>query len=89
MEIAVFVLYIIAMSIIGLLLYSMLNRPTQIKIYNENPPPPASFRTEHWGYAWRPWWRKYEGVPGLGKPLPEPEMPVAPKPIVINTNRSS
>lgn len=86
MEIAVFVLYIIAMSVIGLLLYSMLNRPKQIKVYNENPPP-AVIRTHHWGYGWRPWWRKYEGVPGFGegKPLPEPTMPVAPKPIIVNT----
>jgi hypothetical protein len=91
MKIAVVVLYIIALSIIGLLLYSMVHKPStkkKIKIYAEDPAP-AVIRTQHWGYGWRPWWRKYDGVPGFGegKPLPEPKMPVAPKPIIINTRQ--
>ena len=60
----------------------------KIKIYNELPPPPQ-IETHHWGYMYRPYWRKYGGVPGFtpeeGKPLPKPKMPVAPKPVVINT----
>lgn len=89
MKIAIFVIYIIALSIIGLLLYSMLHRPSKpIKVYVENPPPEV-IRTQHWGYGWRPWWRRYDGVPGLGEPLPEPKMPVAPKPIIIDTKHNS
>lgn len=49
--------------------------------------PRKEIETHWWGYGWRPWWRRYGGVPGFGseKPLPEPKMPVAPKPIIIPT----
>ena len=81
------VLYFVALVVIGFLLYILLNRPRTIKIsqvMNEIPPP-ARFETHWWGYGWRPWWRQYGGVPGFGpaKPLPEPKMPVAPKPLVV------
>ena len=85
MDYTLVVLYTITISVIGMLLYSLLHKsPVPIKIYNQMPQR-ASFETHHWGYGWRPWWRKYQGVPGLGKPLPTPEMPVATKPIVIKT----
>ena len=80
------ILYTIVILVIGLLLYgAIIKNPEQkIKIYNELPPP-QRFDTHWWGYGWRPWWRKYGGVPGLGpgKPLPEPEIPKPPKPIII------
>jgi hypothetical protein len=78
------VLYIVAITVIGFLLYTLFNRPQKIQIYNELPPG-QSFETHWWGYGWRPWWRRYGGVPGLGpgKPLPEPKMPKPGKPIII------
>ena len=88
MDTTLVILSLIAIAIIGFLLYSLLNRPRRVKIYNELPPP-QRFDTHWWGYGWRPWWRRYGGVPGFnpeeGKPLPKPEMPVAPKPLVVNT----
>ena len=84
MNIAILVLFMIALLIIGFLLYPIVYRPQKIQIYNELPPP-ARIRSDWWGYGWRPWWRQYGGVPGFqkGDPLPEPKMPVAPKPIII------
>jgi hypothetical protein len=79
-------LYTIVFIVIGLLLYSILSGgPKQkIQIYNELPPP-QRFETHWWGYGWRPWWRRYGGVPGLGpaKPLPEPKIPKPSKPVII------
>ncbi len=79
------ILYTIVILVIGLLLYgAIIKNPEQkIKIYNELPP--QRFDTHWWGYGWRPWWRKYGGVPGLGpgKPLPEPKMPKPSNPIII------
>jgi hypothetical protein len=84
MESALIMLYLVAILVIGFLLYTLLNRPQTVKIYNEMPPP-QRFETHWWGYGWRPWWRRYGGVPGFGpsKPLPEPKMPVPPKPLVV------
>ena len=65
-NIAVFILYTIAIFVIGFLMYSILNRPQKIQIsqvMNEQPLP--QIETHHWGYAWRPWWRRYGGVPGF------------------------
>jgi hypothetical protein len=81
-------LFACACIIIGLLLVTIFDEPKKIKVYNENIP--NSVPSNWWGYGWRPWWRQYGGVPGFdskgeGKPLPEPTMPVAPKPIVIDT----
>ncbi len=62
----------------------MIEQPKRkIKIYNEMPPP--SFPSDWWGYGWRPWWRNYDGLPGIGsvKPLPKPKMPKPPKTIII------
>lgn len=84
MESGIIILYLIAVALIGFLLYLALNKQeTKMKIYNEIPP--QRFETHWWGYGWRPWWRRYGGVPGLGpgKPLPEPKMPVPPKPLIV------
>ena len=83
MESALIMLYLVAILVIGFLLYTLLNRPQTVKIYNEMPPP--RFETHWWGYGWRPWWRRYGGVPGFGpaKPLPEPKMPVPLKPLIV------
>ncbi len=70
-NISVLILYIITIFIIGLLLYLAVNKPRKIQVINELPAP-QRFETHWWGYGWRPWWRKYQGVPGLAKP----EMPV-------------
>ncbi len=60
----------------------MIEQPKQkIKIYNEMPPP--SFPSDWWGYGWRPWWRKYGGVPGFQNPLPKPKIPKPSKPLIV------
>jgi hypothetical protein len=83
-----FILYMVVILVIGLLLYGfIIDKPKQkIQIYNEVPPG-QSFETHWWGYGWRPWWRRYGGVPGLGpgKPLPEPKIPKPLKPVNIPT----
>jgi hypothetical protein len=83
-DISLLILYLVALIVIGFLLYTMLNKPQKIEIYNELPPP-QRFNTHWWGYGWRPWWRKYSGVPGfdVAKPLPPPQMPKPIKPIII------
>jgi len=82
MDVALLVLYTIALLIIGALLYSLFQQPKKTVVYNEIPPP-ALVPTHWWGYGWRPWWRRYNGLPGVGKPLPPPKMPKPPKPIVV------
>jgi hypothetical protein len=81
---SVFILYAVTLMVIGFLLYLLLRKPQKVQIYNELPPP-QRFETHWWGYGWRPWWRKYGGVPGLGpaKPLPEPKIPKPLKPVII------
>lgn len=71
-DISVLILYSITIVIIGLLLYSLLNKPRKIIVQSE---PPQRFETHWWGYGWRPWWRKYQGVPGFKK-MPKPLKPV-------------
>jgi hypothetical protein len=73
-------LTIIAIAIVGALVYMLLRRPERVIVYNQ--PAPARFETHHWGYAWRPWWRRYNGIPGVipsVKPAVKP-----PKPIIIS-----
>ena len=64
-------------------------RPVKVTQDMNKLPPLQSFETHWWGYGWRPWWRKYGGVPGFnpveGKPLPEPKIPIPPKPLIVNT----
>jgi hypothetical protein len=83
MEAAIIFLYIIALVIITLLLYSLFNKSQPIMIYNEVPP--AVIQTHHWGFAWRPWWRRFTGIPGFEptKPISKPTIPNPPKPIII------
>ena len=85
MEYALLILYLVTLVVIGFLLYLAIYKPT--KISRKNGPRPASFETHHWGYAWRPWWRRFSGLPGFkpvdGKPLPEPKMPVVPQSYII------
>lgn len=81
---AILILYTVALIVIGFLLYLALRRPQHIQIYNEMPP--QKIDAHWWGYGWRPWWRRYAGVPGFGRDRP---IPVAagqqqpPKPIII------
>jgi hypothetical protein len=86
LEVSIIILYTITIIVIGFLLYLALYKPS--RVHRRSEIPHASFETHWWGYGWRPWWRKYNGLHGLsdGKPLPEPKMPVAPKPVIINTN---
>jgi hypothetical protein len=87
----IILLYLIATSVIGFLSYSITKKaqPVRVTQVMNEIPPLQSFETHWWGYGWRPWWRKYGGVPGFnpveGEPLPDPKMPVAPKPLVVNT----
>lgn len=71
---------IVAIAIIGALVYTLLRQPERVIVYNY--PPPARFETHHWGYAWRPWWRRYNGIPGV-LPASKPVLPTPPKPIII------
>ncbi len=60
----------------------MIEQPKQkIIIYNEMPLP--SFPSDWWGYGWRPWWRKYGGVPGFQTPLPKPKIPKPSKSLIV------
>jgi len=73
-------LVLISTVIIGALVYMLLRRPERIIVYNQ--PLPARFETHHWGYGWRPWWRRYNGLPGVA-PTVKPILPTPPKPIII------
>ena len=56
-------LYLVALSIIVVLVYLALNqKQKRVKVVS---PKHASFQTHWWGYGWRPWWRRYNGVPGV------------------------
>lgn len=59
-------------------MYYAMRTPDRITIYRENPP---SMEHSHaWGYRSRPWWRRYEGVPGMGKDTPHPVTVTPPTP---------
>lgn len=87
-KLSLFFLYSITLIVISFILYLALYKPTKVS-QKRSEIPHASFETHHWGYSWRPWWRKYGGIPGFnpeeGNPLPKPQMPVPPKPIIVNT----
>lgn len=81
MDIVLFVLYTIAIAIITLLLYSLFNKPEkQLTVHKLTP---VLVPTHWWGYGWRPWWKRYNGLPGVAKPLPSPSIPNPPKPIIV------
>ena len=87
MDVVLIILYLLTLTVIGFLLYTALKRPERVKISQvmKELPPSQRFDTHWWGYGWRPWWRRYGGVPGFGPgtPLPEPKIPVPAKPIII------
>jgi hypothetical protein len=64
------ILVVLLLIIVGLLLriilYPLIFKSEKRKIYNEIPPG-AIIPSQWWGYGWRPWWRKYNGVPGFEK----------------------
>lgn len=66
------------MLIIGTVMYYVIRTPDRIAIYRENPPSMEHSRA--WGYRTRPWWRRYEGVPGMGKETPHPPTVTPPTP---------
>jgi hypothetical protein len=77
-SVSIFILYTVTLTVVGFLVYFTLNRPEKIKkpqVMNELPQP-QKFETHWWGYGWRPWWRRYGGVPGL-----EPDNSKIPKPL--------
>jgi hypothetical protein len=63
-EISLMLLYITVLAVVGFLLYTLLNKPKPIQIYKEQAPI-KEINTHWWGYGWRPWWRRYGGVPGF------------------------
>ena len=81
-NVSLFLLYTITLSVIGLLLYFVVFKPEKKIIIKRELPRPQSFESHWWGYGWRPWWKKYNGLPGLGTVKPA-KMPVAPKPVVV------
>lgn len=68
---ALIILYSITLLVIGFLLYSVIYRPKRIKPINQLSQF-QQFPSEWWGYGWRPWWRRYNALPGFGevKPIP-------------------
>jgi hypothetical protein len=66
MESFVFILSIIAMAVIGFLLYTVLNRPEKVVI-RKDVVAPAVIPVQNWGYQWKPYWRRHwrRGLPGL------------------------
>ena len=82
------VFFSIIFALLAFLIYAIQRRPSKVLVYNENVP--DTVHSEWWGYGWRPYWRRFNGVPGFGPgtPLPNPKMPVAPKPIVIDTKKT-
>lgn len=66
------------MSVIAYIAYYVMRTPDRITIYRENPP--TMDHSPTWGYKSRPWWRRYEGVPGMGKEKPHPPTVSAPTP---------
>ncbi len=88
-NILLIILYSITIVVISWLLYLSVKKPNRIS--TNLPLPHASFETHHWGYMYRPYWRKYGGIPGFNpaeedKPLHKPTIPVPTKPLIINTN---
>jgi hypothetical protein len=60
------VLYLVALTIITVLLYFALNKKQKKVVAPKIAAAKhASFVTHHWGYGWRPWWKRYNGVPGV------------------------
>ncbi len=53
----VFVLYLIVIIIVGAILYSLITLPEPALIYSQLPQP-SVITTHHWGYGWRPYWRR-------------------------------
>ena len=87
MEYAVLILYLVTLIVIGFLIHLTIKTPTKVP-QKRSEIPRASFETHWWSHStWRPWWRKYNGLPGFtpeeGKPLPEPKMPVVPQSYII------
>ena len=66
MDSFVFVLTLVAFIIVGVLLYSVLNKPKQI-VVKKDIVAPAIIPVQTWGYGWRPYWRRHwrRGLPGL------------------------
>lgn len=73
---------LVATAIIGALVYVALRRPERVIVYNE-PVLRPHFQTHDWGYGWKSWWRKYNGLPGLEPKPVKPIIPTHPKPIII------
>jgi hypothetical protein len=80
-------LVLVSTAIIGALIYIALRRPESVIVYNE-PALGPHFQTHGWGYGYKPWWRRYNGIPGLTpsvKPVVKPAIiPNPPKPIIIS-----
>ena len=73
-----FLLMALAVAAVAYIMYGVLRTPSRVAIYHENPP---SMESSHaWGYQSRPWWRRYEGVPGMGKEKPHPPTIAPPTP---------
>lgn len=79
-ESVIFALLITAsVAIIGVLIYSALRPPEQVILYDTSNQGPR-FETQWWGYGWRPFWRRYDGLPGL---TPKSTLTMPLKPIII------
>ncbi len=59
----ILLIYLAALTIVAILFYVTFREPPCVK--STELPPPARFQTHWWGYGWRPWWRRYYGLPGV------------------------
>jgi hypothetical protein len=75
-------LFFLIMTVVALVIayisYHVVRTPDRIKVYHENPPSMETSRS--WGYRPSSWWRRYEGVPGMGKETPHPPTVTPPTP---------
>jgi hypothetical protein len=73
-----FMMMTLVIAVVVYILYHVFRTPDRIVIYRENPP--AMESSPAWGYRARGWWRRYEGVPGMGKETPHPPTVTPPQP---------
>lgn len=73
-----FIIMACIVLLIGSIIYYVIRTPDRIVIYRENPPTMEHSRS--WGYKVHPWWRRYEGIPGMGKEAPHSPTVTPPAP---------
>lgn len=73
-----FLIMAIIMSVVAYIAYHVIRTPDRITIYRENPP--TMDHSPAWGYKSHSWWRRYDGIPGMGRDTPHSSTVTAPAP---------